>query len=191
GWQVVLRCGQPLGNSDVFWQVRAGQLALATGHVPDTDPFSYTIHGDAWNNHEWAFEIGAALLQRAFGWGALRLVVVACWAGTALAIGVALAREAGLGPALLVLNLLHVLAAYKMKPVPQAVSMPLLFGALYLFRGARMVSSRTRAALLVPYMLLWGNLTAEALTIPPFLAADHVALRRRRRPADPPADPAA
>jgi hypothetical protein len=194
-FQIVCRCTAPLGNTDVFWQVRAGELALTAGRVPDTDPFSYTIQGEPWNNHEWAFEILAALLHRAFGWGAFRLLVLAVWGGTALAVAVTAARRAGasmgllrFGPALLVLSLFEVLAGYKMKPVPQTLSMPLLLAALAFFRGPIMLGSRRRAAALVLYLLVWGNFTAEALTFLPFLFLDQLCLRRGRRPEDPPPD---
>ena len=193
-FQIVSRCTAPLGNTDVFWQVRAGELALATGRVPDTDPFSYTIHGAPWNNHEWAFEILAALLHRAFGWGAFRLLVLTVWGGTALVVTVTAARRGAalgllrLGPALLVLALFEVLAGYKMKPIPQTLSMPILLGALTFFRGPIMLTSRLRAAALGLYLLVWGNFTAEVLTFLPFLCLDQLCLRRGRRPGDPPPD---
>jgi len=186
-FQIAFRATAPLGNSDVFWQVRTGAVALATGHMPDTEPFSYTIPGVPWNNHEWLFELLAALLHRAFGWGAFRLLVLACWGGAALAVTVTVARRAGLAAALTALCLLHLWAGYKMKPVPQVLSMPLLLAAIHLFRGPTMLRSRARAGALVAYLLVWGNLTAEALTFLPFLALDQVAQRvgpRRARDTD-------
>jgi hypothetical protein len=188
--QIALRATQPLGNSDVFWQVRTGEITLATGHVPAVDPFSYTIAGGPWNNHEWAFEILAALLHRSFGWGAFRLLVLVVWGGAAILVAAPIVRRAGLGPALLVLTLFHALAGYKMKPVPQALSMPLLLGAIHLFRGPVMLGSRRRVAALGVYLLVWGNLTAEALTFLPILFLDQLCLRRAAAEAhrDPPPD---
>src|SRR4051812_22448597 len=60
---------RPLTAGDVFWQVRTGEIALTTGRAPDHDPFSYTIGGSLWNNHEWGFEVLAALIHRLWGWG--------------------------------------------------------------------------------------------------------------------------
>ncbi len=42
-----------LTDVDYFWHVTTGRLIVTTGHVPTTDPFSFTYAGGAWTLHEW------------------------------------------------------------------------------------------------------------------------------------------
>ncbi len=174
---IAARCLRPLHNSDVFWQVRAGEIAVEQGAVPAFDVFSYTIAGARWNNHEWVFEIAAALLHAAGGWTAIRVLVLTCWGGAALGFAAWIGRRAGPAPALLALTVFHVFAGYKLHPVPQTVSMPLMLTALAAFRSPDLLASPSRAGALAAFMLVWGNLTAESLTFLPILFVDQLARR--------------
>ena len=58
-------------DPDLWWHLRTGQWIVETGHVPHSDPFSFTRAGHAWVSHEWLSEVafyelwkhgGAALL---------------------------------------------------------------------------------------------------------------------------------
>jgi hypothetical protein len=62
---------RPATDPDLWWHLRTGQLIVETGHVPHSDPFSFTRAGHAWVSHEWLSEVvfyelwklgGAALL---------------------------------------------------------------------------------------------------------------------------------
>ncbi|MGA9904720.1 MAG: hypothetical protein WA718_18120 [Terriglobales bacterium] len=44
-------------DPDLWWHLRTGQWILETGHVPHTDPFSFTRAGHAWISHEWLSEV--------------------------------------------------------------------------------------------------------------------------------------
>jgi len=44
-------------DPDLWWHLTNGQRILATGHVPHTDPFSFTRAGHAWVSHEWLSDI--------------------------------------------------------------------------------------------------------------------------------------
>ncbi len=173
--------GRPLGAGDVFWQVRAGDLALATGRPPSVDSFSYTIAGQPWNNHEWLWEIGVALLHRVAGWGGLRVAVLLLAAACTVGIARTVARRAGAGWALLVVVAWLAWARYKLMPAPQALSMALFLVGLRLFAGARLLDSRRRLAALALFLLAWGNLTAEAVSFVPFVLLGPIALHFERR----------
>ncbi len=43
-------------QSDTWWLLRAGQDIWASGHIPTIDPYSSTIRGMYWPNHEWLTE---------------------------------------------------------------------------------------------------------------------------------------
>jgi hypothetical protein len=186
---VLHRASRPLDATDIFWQVRTGELALESGRVPDRDPFSYTMPGAAWNNHEWLFEVLAALFHRAAGWGGFRLWTAALMTGTAAALAAVAARRSGAAAGFLAAALFVVLAGYKMAPNPQGLSMTIFLAAFVLFRGRRLACSPLRWAALVAWMLVWGNLTAESLMFLPFLILDQAALRGERGAAGLPALP--
>ena len=44
-------------DPDLWWHLRTGQWIVDTGHVPHTDPFSFTRAGHAWVSHEWLSEV--------------------------------------------------------------------------------------------------------------------------------------
>jgi len=44
-------------DPDLWWHLRTGQLILDTGHVPHSDPFSFTRTGQVWVAHEWLSEV--------------------------------------------------------------------------------------------------------------------------------------
>jgi hypothetical protein len=48
---------RPATDPDLGWHLRTGQWIIETGHVPHTDPFSFTRGGSAWISHEWLSEV--------------------------------------------------------------------------------------------------------------------------------------
>ena len=44
-------------DPDLWWHLRTGQWIVETGHVPHTDPFSFTRAGSRWVCHEWMSEV--------------------------------------------------------------------------------------------------------------------------------------
>lgn len=44
-------------DPDVWWHLRTGQWIVETGHVPHSDPFSFTRGGSPWVSHEWLSEV--------------------------------------------------------------------------------------------------------------------------------------
>jgi hypothetical protein len=44
-------------DPDLWWHLRTGQLIVETGHVPHSDPFSFTRAGQPWVSHEWLSEV--------------------------------------------------------------------------------------------------------------------------------------
>src|SRR5271170_7087996 len=44
-------------DPDLWWHLRTGQWIVETGHVPHSDPFSFTRSGHAWVSHEWLSEV--------------------------------------------------------------------------------------------------------------------------------------
>jgi hypothetical protein len=44
-------------DPDLWWHLRTGQWIMETGHIPHTDPFSFTRAGSSWVAHEWLSEV--------------------------------------------------------------------------------------------------------------------------------------
>ncbi len=44
-------------DPDLWWHLRTGQWIVETGHVPHSDPFSFTRAGSAWVSHEWLSDL--------------------------------------------------------------------------------------------------------------------------------------
>ncbi|MFZ0480722.1 MAG: hypothetical protein WAL71_16400 [Terriglobales bacterium] len=44
-------------DPDLWWHLRTGKWIVETGHVPHTDPFSFTRGGSLWTTHEWLSEV--------------------------------------------------------------------------------------------------------------------------------------
>ena len=63
-----------LPTGDLAYQVRAGELMLASGSVLRTDPFTFTAFGDPWLNQQWGAGVALALVHDAAGWGGLAML---------------------------------------------------------------------------------------------------------------------
>jgi len=63
----------PVGNSDIFWQIRTGQLILETGSIPESDPFSFTKEGSQWIGREWLSGLVFHLVDSSWGFAGLSM----------------------------------------------------------------------------------------------------------------------
>lgn len=44
-------------DPDLWWHLRTGEWIVETGHIPHSDPFSFTRAGQLWVSHEWLTEV--------------------------------------------------------------------------------------------------------------------------------------
>ena len=58
-------------DPDLWWHLRTGQWIVETGHVPHSDPFSFTRAGQPWVAHEWLSEVLFYELWKHGGFAAL------------------------------------------------------------------------------------------------------------------------
>lgn len=70
-------------DSDAGWHIRSGEAILRTGHLPRSDPYSFSKPGEPWFAWEWAADVAAGAVHRAAG-----LRGVALFYGLAIAAGV-------------------------------------------------------------------------------------------------------
>ena len=144
-------------DGDTNWHVATGLWILDHGHIPATDPFSFTAVGRKWVTHEWLSEVAMGAAFKAAGWSGVRVLT-----SVAFAIGIAifsreLLRSLKLLPALVValipgsLLLPHVLAR------PHVMVLPLMAICMVALLAARR-QDRLPSLWLLPMMTLWSNL---------------------------------
>ena len=76
-----------MGNGDIWWHLKTGQLIWQRGEVPGTDWYTYTNSDSAWIDLHWGFQLAAVALW-SMG-GATALIIAKSVLGTAT-VGVCL-----------------------------------------------------------------------------------------------------
>jgi len=77
---IVLFCLTRVTDTDLFWHLATGDQIRRTGHVPHSEPFSYTALGLPWVDIHWLYQVGVSYLKEVGGFGAVH-------AATALLVG--------------------------------------------------------------------------------------------------------
>jgi tetratricopeptide (TPR) repeat protein len=151
------RCLVPMDETDLFFNLRLGEIVLSTHHVPTENLLSFTYPAAADINLAWLFQIVLALAHRAAGIpGTVLLKTGFVFATWAMLFRVAVRRRAH--PAVAALAL--ALAAWSAEPrfVERPHLVTFLGLALLLLALERAEAGRPRLLwLLVPAGLLWAN----------------------------------
>jgi hypothetical protein len=71
---ILAMASRSVGDPDLWWHLKTGQLIAQTKAVPHTDPFSFTRAGYPWVAHEWLSELLIYAIYRISGWGGLIVV---------------------------------------------------------------------------------------------------------------------
>lgn len=58
---------QPATDPDTGWHLATGRFIIEQGHVPQNDPFSYSMPNAPYYAHSWAFDILMYVIQDKFG----------------------------------------------------------------------------------------------------------------------------
>jgi hypothetical protein len=139
-------------QSDTWWQLRSGQLIIETGQIWTVDPFSSTVYGDYWPNHEWLAEV---LFYIGYTLGGLPLLLLACATLITLSwCGIYVLCDGAPRFRVIVLLLGATTHEILWGVRPHVFSLMLLVVALLL------ISGRRRHWLYPPLLLLWANLHA-------------------------------
>lgn len=175
-----------IANTSIGWHLASGRLILQERAFLRADPFSLTAGGTPWLDHEWLFQVVAALadgLAGAPGLVVLRALAVAALAALLLLIAV----RSGLSPpAALLLSLLCVAAARPRFFVrPELVTLLVVPACVWLYltrHGRRPALSLAGLAVL---MVVGANAHGGVLVVPfllgGILAADAVQMLAVRR----------
>jgi len=162
---------------DLAYHVRAGELALGTGELVRTDPFTFTRSGLPWLNQQWGAQVVFASAHRIWGWAG----VVATY-GAAIGAGFSLlyrnCRRAGsdVRTAAILTILGFLVGASSLGARPQAMAVP-LFTLTWL-----LLSRRDGWTWLVPVVaVVWTNIHGSFVIAPilaTFALGDDVVSRR-------------
>ena len=101
---LVLLLLRPVFDSDIFWQLKLGELILAAHHPIATEPFAATHLGDPLPAVAWLGQAIMSAVRLAFGWTGLRVFDALVWLGGFIAAGEA-ARRRGADPLAIALAL--------------------------------------------------------------------------------------
>jgi hypothetical protein len=179
------RCLVPMDETDLFYNLRLGEIVLQTGHVPRTNLLSFTYPDIVDPNLAWVFQVVLALCHRAAGVpGTVLLKTAFALATFGLLYRVARRRGAHPGVAAAVLALAAWTAEPRLVERPHLVT--LLGLAVLLLALERAESRRPRLLLgLVPLGLVWANANSCFFLAPAVLLlyAAGAALDERWRPA--------
>ena len=174
----------PMSTVDLAYQVRAGELMLASGAVLRADPFTFTAFGEPWLNQQWGAGVLFALVQGAAGWGGLVVLWAVLVASAVGLVAVGAMRWLGPRPAALVALAGFVVGIASLGLRAQLFGV-VLFAAVLAILAWR--GRRPRLVWVIPLLVLvWANfhgsffLSPAAVTIA--LVEDLVARRSGLRP---------
>jgi len=178
------RCLVPMDETDLFFNLRLGEIVLHDHAVPRTNLLSFTQPDSRDVNLAWLFQIVLALAHRAGGIPGTLLLKTAFVLGTvAVLFRVALRRGAHPAAAALALALSAWAAEPRFVERPHLVTF--LGLALTLLAVERAESGRPRALyVLVPCGLVWANANSCFFLAPLVLALYALGARLDGRPAD-------
>jgi hypothetical protein len=148
---------QDIRSLDYWWHLRAGELIAATGEIPRSDPFTYTVPGARWIDIHWLHQLGLHALYAMGGHAAVvlgQLAQVLVWLAALAPIG-ARRERAWLGAGALALMLL--VTANRLQARPELPSFVLLAGVLLCLDRFERTGDRSVYAI-VALELLWVNL---------------------------------
>ena len=147
-----------LADGDAGWHIRLGEIAMAQGGLPATDPFSFTMAGRVWFAWEWLSDVILGVVHQAAGLpGVVFLAGIVIAATAALTLrfmlwsGVNLFLAVGATMLIGGVSTMHWLAR------PHMFTWGLLLATIWLLEADRRRPSK-QVWLLVPIVAVWVNL---------------------------------
>lgn len=166
---------------DLFWHLAAGRWILEHGRIPRNDPFRFTADGAPWVDHEWLFQVAAALAEAAVGLDGLVLVragAAVAFAGLLLAALRRTGTPVGWAVPVVAVALLGARARMFLRPeLVTLVALPVLLALLQELRRAAPRARLGWAAAAVGLTVPWANAHPGALAAVPVAVAYLVGTR--------------
>lgn len=150
----------PIHNGNIFWHLRNGIDIVETGEIRTLDPFTWTVRGGEWIQHEWLAEVIMALSWIHLGESG-PVLLKALFIGLSVLLAFKAAVRSGGDPAFsFVFGAMWLVLAQ-----PRWIARPhfftIFFFCLYLYILSLRVSKPVKFTLiLLPLQLLWVNIHA-------------------------------
>jgi hypothetical protein len=160
-----------LGDGDTGTHLRTGQMILATGAIPRTDPYSFSRPGQSWYAWEWAWDVIFAKIDAAGGLTAVALVTLAILCITFYWLyRHSLARSDNPVIAVMVTGLCMIESSNHWLARPHAVSFLLLVFAVWWIERNR--AAKWKVVLGLPLLTIaWANIHGAFVLLIPILAS--------------------
>jgi len=160
----------PVGTSDLFWQIKTGEIIWQTHSIPRTDIFSFTAFGNAWINHEWLAEVIFYLIWRLGGFVALSFFSFLLGVSFAACLFIGIRKLSGS----VTLGLLLSFAVFLVGAPRFQQLRPDLFAFLFFVAMLLLLSTADRLHakrlwMLIPAQLFWSNIHGSAIIAPFFI----------------------
>jgi len=146
-----------LGDGDTGWHIRTGEYFLTNGHLPPTDPFSFTMEGREWFAWEWLADVALALAFQIDGLQGVVLLAAAC-IGLSAALMIRYMIWSGVNLFLAILGMFMICGVTTSHWLarPHMFTWIFFLATLWLLEADRRSNSR-RIWLLVPLVIVWVN----------------------------------
>ena len=157
---------------DLFWHLAAGRWILEHRSLPNPDPLRFTAEGSPWVDHEWLFQVGLALVEKAGGIGALSLLRIGASLSIALLLWAA-TRYLGASPqaSALISGSALFIARPRFFLRPELLTLVILSLFLYLLLRFRRRPGLGLGATLLILVVLWANAHPAVLMAPVLVAS--------------------
>jgi hypothetical protein len=149
-----------LGHYDLGWHLAAGDLIRDQGHIPFTDPWSFTAGGRQWYNLSWLWDVIASAIFQYVGFGGLILLVLACGAVIVgyLTSACLNSGSSALAACVSVLSACLLYPTFATYPNIYLTASPNVFTIVFCVIFYEVCLKRTKLFLLPALMVLWVNL---------------------------------
>ncbi len=141
-------------DPDVWWHLRTGQLILQNHAVFHSDPYSFTMLGHPWINHEWLSGVLIFSIYRLAGWGGLIVTFAAITSATFMLVFLRCKGGPYLAAAFSVWAAMASAPAWGVRP--QTLS--LFLASLFLLLLERSYARPKLLWYTLPLTLIWVNL---------------------------------
>ncbi len=153
----VLAGDQLLNDPDTYWQITVGQWIFDHRTVPQTDMYSFTMHGQPWISTQWLAQVMLAVSHSIAGWAGLVVLAATSIALTFALLVRFLSRHLTGGASLAFIATAVALVAGHLLARPHVLALPVMVawvGGLV----AAMDDRKAPSFWLLPLMALWANL---------------------------------
>ena len=171
----------PLPAVDLAYGVRAGDAILATGAIPASDAWTFTVAGTPWVDQQWLAQAVLAFLHSIGGWELLAVArAVAVAAAFGFVAAAAMARGAAPRMAAVLSLVAFALTAPALALRPQLAAIVLFAALLWIVAGRELHPRRLWIAPLL--VVLWANTHGSVVLAPLLLGTAWLEDLVARRP---------